>query len=110
MLVLPQGSIVGYFLFKSHLNDLFFFLKDLDICKFADDTTTYIYEENSGNVLKSLEKNVMLATCWFENNYMKVSTDKCYLAVSGYTHEQLWESNDVKFLGITFDEDLKFDK
>ena len=99
--------------------DSFFFLKDIGICNFADDTTTYISDESLENVLKSLEKNSMLAIRWFENNYMKLNTDKCRLIVSGYKHEQvwanigkdlIWESNDVKLLGITIDRDLKFDK
>ena len=61
----------------------------------------------------------MLAISWLENNYMKLNTDKCRLIVSGYKHEQvwanigkdlIWESNDVKLLGVTIDRDLKFDK
>ena len=56
----------------------------------------------------------MLATRWFENNYMKLNTDKCCLLISGYKHEQVWanirkdltwESNNVNFLGITIDRD-----
>ena len=50
---------------------------------------------------------------------MKLIIDKCHLIVSGYEHEQvwanigkdlIWESNDVKLLGITTDRNLKFDK
>ena len=50
---------------------------------------------------------------------MKLNTDKCRLIVSGYEHEQVsvnirknlvWESNDIKLLGVTIDRDLKFDK
>ena len=61
----------------------------------------------------------MLDICWFEDNYMKLNTDKCRLIVSGYQHEQvwsnigkdlIWKSNDVKFLGVTIEIDLKFDK
>ena len=41
---------------------------------------------------------------------MKLNTDKCCLIVSGYKHDQvwadigkglIWESNDVKLLGVT---------
>ena len=32
----------------------------------------------------------MLALRWFSNNYMKLSTDKFHLIVSGYKHEQVW--------------------
>ena len=50
---------------------------------------------------------------------MKLNTDKCYLIVSGYKHEQvwnqlggvkIWEYVDVKLLGVTIDWELKFDK
>ena len=52
-------------------------------------------------------------------NYVKLNTDKCHLLISGYKNEQIrakldrdivWESNDVKLLGITLDNSLKFDK
>ena len=61
----------------------------------------------------------MLGIHWFENNYMKLNTGKCFLIVPGYKHEQvwanigkelIWESNDVKLFGVNIDGDLKFDK
>ena len=116
---MPQGLVLGPLLFNIYLNDLFFFPKDVGICKFADDTTTYISDKTLENVLKSLEKISMHAIRWSENNYMKLNTDKCHLIVSSYEHVQvrasigkdlIWESNDVKLLGITIDRDLKFDK
>ena len=119
ILGVPQVSVLGLLLFKIYLNDLFFFLKDVGICNFADDTTTYISDESLENVLKLLENNSMLAIRWFENNYMKLNTDKCRLIVPWYKHEQvwvnigkdlIWENNDVKLLGVTIDRNLKFDK
>ena len=50
---------------------------------------------------------------------MKLNRDKCRLIVSGSKREQvwanmrkdlIWESNDVKLLGVTIDRDLKLDK
>ena len=35
----PEGSILNPLLFNIHLCDLFYFLEDLDIASYADDTT-----------------------------------------------------------------------
>ena len=52
-------------------------------------------------------------------NYMKLNTDKRHLLISGNKSEQMWaklgriivwESNDIKLLGITLDNNLRFDK
>ena len=84
ILGVPQETVLGSLLFNIYLNDSFFFLKDLGICNFAEDTTTHLSLEN---VLKSLEKNSTLAIRWFENNYMELKADKCRLIVSGYKHK-----------------------
>ena len=49
---------------------------------------------------------------------MKLNSDKCHLLMGGYKHEhiwaqidkdKIWESNEVKLLGVTTDNNLKFD-
>ena len=66
-----------------------------------------------------MEQNSELAIAWFEMNCMKLNTDKCHLLISGNKNKQMWEkldrdifweSNNVKFLGITLDSNLKPDK
>ena len=49
----PQGSILGPLLFNIYLCDLFYFLEDLDVASYADDTT--IYNVNGKKIISALE-------------------------------------------------------
>ena len=88
-------------------------------CNFADDTTTYVCRNNLDFALTELEKHSTIAIEWFENNYMKMNLDKCRLFISGNKFEHLWakigndriwENWTVKLLGISIDNELKFDE
>ena len=114
-----QGSVLEPLLFNIYLNDLFCTLKHINVCTFADDTTPYVCDESIERVLRLLEENIKLSLCWFENNYMKLNTDKCHLIVSGYKHEKVWASDegdniwenvDAKLSGVVIDRKLKYDK
>ena len=114
----PQGSVLGPILFNIYINDLFFLLTEINVCNFADDTTPFVCDNDLGTVLNKLEQNSALAISWFESNYMKLNTDKCHLLVSGskYEHtwvqlgeDKIWENDTVKLLGVTIDNELKFD-
>ena len=70
-------------------------------------------------VLDKLENCSELAIAWFKSNYMKLNEEKCEVLVCGYRFEQLWvkvgdnktcEKLLVKLLGVTIDNELKFDK
>ena len=48
----PQGSIPGPLLFNIHLCNLFYFLEDLDIASYADDTTIYMVSKKKSQSLE----------------------------------------------------------
>ena len=69
------------------------------------------------SVLDKLEGISELTIFWFDS-YLKLNTDKCYLLVSGTKYkyswarkddDKIWESNEVKLLGVTSDNKFKFD-
>ena len=72
----PQESILGPLLFNIHLCDLFYFLEDLDIASYADDTTIYTVSEKKESVIRALETSSSLLFGWFNNNFMKANSDK----------------------------------
>ena len=69
--------------------------------------------------MEKLEGNAEFAIKWFNKNYMKLNTEKCKFLISGNKFEecwikvgesQIWESKNVKLLGVTIDNKLRFEK
>ena len=48
----PQRSILDSLLFNIHLCDLFYYLEELDIGRYADDTTIYAVTEKKSQSLE----------------------------------------------------------
>ena len=112
----PQGSILGPLLFDIHLCDLLYFLEDLDIASYADDTTIYTVSEKKESVIRALEASSSLLFGWFNNNLMKANSDKSHLIMSCAEATTavidvlpIDSSKTEVLLGITIDHELKFD-
>ena len=114
-----HSSVLGPVVFNIYLNDLFFTLFSVNVCNFADDTTPFVCKLNLEVVLTQLEECSELVIAWFQNNYMKLNTEKCHLLVAGHKFEhtwvrvgpdKIWEDHSVKLLGVSIDNELKFDK
>ena len=110
----PQGSILGPLLFNIYLNDMVFFLPNINITNFADDTTPYEINKTVEALIEKLTEDVTVLNIWFENNYMKSNDDKCKLITTKENtsvkigNDIIKSSNPVKLLGITIDNKLNF--
>ena len=48
-----------------------------------------------------LEHDALLAIEWFENNYIKVSKEKCHFLVFGHKYENVWDEMGEKKMCYT---------
>ena len=70
----PQGSILGPLLFNIFICDMFYFLEDFDIAKYADDSTPYNADKNVESVFNNLEYLSSVLFKWLNDNSVKVNT------------------------------------
>ena len=94
---------------------MFFVIEAANITSYADGNTPYVSAYNI-DVIMSLEEASKILFKWFNDNLMKIDTEKCYLLVStnNIVKKRKWNfditnSKSEKQLGVKFNHKLSFD-
>ena len=74
----PQGSILGLFLFNIFMFDLFFIVNEIDFASYADIILHFVSGDRLDDVIDSLENAALKLFHWFCNNQIKANHDKCH--------------------------------
>jgi hypothetical protein len=120
----PQGSVLGPFLFLIYANDLGNFISGGTCNCFADDTVIYVAGETVEQVTNQLQNIINGVNGWYEGNRLKVNPSKSEIILIG-TKKKLQNVNAstfiidlngtpmknseiVKYLGIMVDQHLSW--
>ena len=68
--------MLGPILFNIFINDLFLFVKDVELANFVDASTTYATRNSIEKLIKVLGKESKSAIDWFRTNDVIVNLDK----------------------------------
>ena len=79
ILGVPHGSILGPILFNVFINDSFLFIRETDICKFADNTALCACEKELDTISIKLEIETNIAIQWLKDNEMVANPSKFQL-------------------------------
>ena len=92
-------------------------MNDTEVCNYVDDTTLYVGDKNLRTVLSKLERDTLLLSEWFSDNFMKLNEEKSHLLIFGTKSDRMTlnigatlipESESEKLLGVTIDSKLNF--
>ena len=113
----PQGSILGPFLFHIVINDVFLFIQSLNVCSFADDNTLVAFGKTFDEVNRKLQSDFSILGKWFFKNFLVLNSEKYHFITLGtpntlpnFISKTITIKNNgfQKFLGIIIDNKLDF--
>ena len=117
----PQGSILGPFLFNVFMNDMFFFMERCNLYNYADDNSIMNPSSDIETVILNLKHDCQNAIQWFTDNGMKANPNKFqFMVISSKPLEaqnielhggvSITSEPSVTIVGVVIDDRLNFDE